>query len=48
MNTTSASTYRKPSENGYVEPLNNQFFKTQRWNLVQNTNLGNSTNNIIL
>ena len=40
METTSASTYRIPSQNGPLEPLNRQFYKTQRWNVIQNIDLG--------
>jgi hypothetical protein len=42
METTSGVTYRRPSLNGPVEPINRQFYKTQRWNVIQDTNLGNS------
>ena len=42
METTSGVTYRLPSLNGPVEPINRQFYKTQRWNVIQDTNLGNS------
>ena len=47
MTTTSGSTYILPRLNGPVEPLNRQFYKTQRWNVKQNTDLGNKKNNII-
>ncbi len=40
METTSGVTYRRPSLNGPVEPLNPQFYKTQRWNVIQNIDLG--------
>ena len=39
METTSGITYRNPSLNGPVEPLNPQFYKTQRWNVFQDTNI---------
>ena len=39
METTTGSTYRLPSLNGPVEPINRQFYKTQRWNLVQDVDL---------
>ena len=42
METTSGVTYRRPSLNGPIEPINRQFYKTQRWNVIQDTNLGNS------
>ncbi len=42
METTTGVTYRRPSLNGPVEPINRQFYKTQRWNVIQNTDLGNS------
>ena len=45
METTSGVTYRLPSLNGPVEPINRQFYKTQRWNVVQDTDLGNSKKN---
>ena len=44
METTSSATYRSPSLNGPVEPINRHFYKTQRWNVVQDTDLGNSIN----
>ena len=47
METTSGVTYRLPSLNGPVEPINRQFYKTQRWNVVQDTDLGNSKNILI-
>ena len=40
MQTTSADTYRLPSLNGPLEPIARQFYKTQRWNVIQNTDLG--------
>jgi hypothetical protein len=40
MQTTSADTYRLPSLNGPLEPIDRQFYKTQRWNVIQNTDLG--------
>ena len=40
METTTGVTYRRPSLNGPVEPLNPQFYKTQRWNVIQNIDLG--------
>ncbi len=46
METTSAATYRRPSLNGPIEPINRQFYKTQRWNVIQDTDLGNSIKNI--
>ena len=42
METTSGSTYRFPSLNGPMEPTNRQFYKTQRWNVIQNTDIGKS------
>jgi hypothetical protein len=42
METTSGTTYRRPSLNGPVEPINRQFYKTQRWNVIQDTDLGKS------
>ena len=42
METTSGVTYRRPSLNDPVEPINRQFYKTQRWHVVQDSNLGNS------
>ena len=39
METTTGSTYQLPSLNGPVEPLNRQFYKTQRWNYVQDVNI---------
>ena len=39
MQTTSADTYREPSLNGPLEPIDRQFYKTQRWNVIQNTDL---------
>ena len=47
METTSGVTYRRPSLNGPVEPINRQFYKTQRWNVIQNTDLGNLINILI-
>jgi len=41
MQTTSADTYRLPSLNGPLEPINRQFYKTQRWNVIQDIDLGN-------
>ena len=40
MQTTSADTYRLPSLNGPLEPIDRQFYKTQRWNVIQNTDIG--------
>ena len=40
MQTTSADTYHKPSLNVPLEPIDRQFYKTQRWNVIQNTDLG--------
>ena len=40
MQTTSADTYRLPSLNGPLEPIDRQFYKTQRWNVIQHTDLG--------
>ena len=40
MQTTSADTYRLPSLNGPLETIDRQFYKTQRWNVIQNTDLG--------
>ena len=40
MQTTSADTYRLPSLNGPLEPIDRQFYKTQRWTVIQNTDLG--------
>ena len=42
METTTGRTYQHPSLNGPVEPIDRQFYKTQRWNVIQDTNLGNS------
>ena len=42
METTTGVTYRRPSLNGPVEPINRQFYKTQRWNVIQDIDLGNS------
>ncbi len=42
METTSGVTYRAPSLNGPVEPLNPQFYKTQRWHVIQDRDLGKS------
>ena len=39
METTTGSTYQHPSLNGPVEPINRQFYKTQRWNLIQDTDI---------
>jgi hypothetical protein len=47
METTSGVTYRRPSLNGPVEPIDRQFYKTQRWNVIQATDLGNSKKFII-
>ena len=44
MQTTSADTYRLPELNGAVEPIDRQFYKTQRWNVIQDTDLGKSNN----
>ena len=41
MQTKSADTYRLPSLNGPLEPINRQFYKTQRWNVIQDIDLGN-------
>ena len=41
MQTTSADTYRLPSLNGPLEPINRQFYKTQRWDVIQDIDLGN-------
>ena len=43
METTSGVTYRRPSLNGPIEPINRQFYKTQRWNVIQDIDLGNSS-----
>jgi hypothetical protein len=40
MQITSADTYRQPSLNGPLEAIDRQFYKTQRWNVIQNTDLG--------
>ena len=44
METTTGSTYQHPALNGPIEPINRQFYKTQRWNVVQDVNIerGNS------
>ena len=42
METTSGVTYRRPSLNVPVEPIDRQFYKTQRWNVIQDTDLGKS------
>ena len=39
METTTGRTYQHPSLNGPVEPINRQFYKTQRWNVFQDTNI---------
>ncbi len=39
METTTGSTYQHPSLNGPIEPINRQFYKTQRWNVVQDVNV---------
>ena len=39
METTTRSTYQHPSLNGPVDPINRQFYKTQRWNVIQDTNI---------
>ena len=39
METTTGSTYQHPSLNVPVEPINRQFYKTQRWNLIQDTDI---------
>ena len=44
METTTGSTYVHPSLNGPIEPLNRQFFKRQRWNVVQDTNIEKGDN----
>ena len=44
METTTGSTYVHPSLNGPIEPLNRQFFKKQRWNYVQDTNIEKGDN----
>ena len=43
METTTGRTYQHPSLNGPIEPINRQFYKTQRWNVIQDINLGNSS-----
>jgi hypothetical protein len=40
METTTGTTYRIPSLKGPVEPLNRNFYKTQRWNVIQNIDIG--------
>ena len=40
MQTNTADTYCLPSLNGPLEPIDRQFYKTQRWNVIQNTDLG--------
>ena len=40
METTSGVTYRVPSLNGPVEPINPQCYKTQRWHVIQDRDLG--------
>ena len=39
METTTGRTYQHPSLNGPIEPINRQFYKTQRWNVFQDTNI---------
>jgi hypothetical protein len=39
MDTTTGRTYQHPSLNGPIEPINRQFYKTQRWNVIQNTDI---------
>ena len=40
MQTTTADTYRPPRFHGPLEPIDRQFYKTQRWNVIQNTDIG--------
>ena len=42
MQTTSGDTYRLPNLNGPLEEIDRQFYKTQRWNVIQNTDQGKS------
>jgi hypothetical protein len=42
METTSGVTYREPKLNGPIEPKNPQFYKTQRWHVIQERDLGKS------
>ena len=44
METTTGSTYQHPSLNGPMEPLNRQFYKTQRWNVIQDVNVERGNN----
>lgn len=39
METTTGRTYQHPSLNGPIEPINRQFYKTQRWNVIQDTDI---------
>ena len=48
METTSGATYKLPSLNGPVEPIDRKFYKTQRWNVVQDTDLGNFIHLLII
>ena len=43
MQTTTADTYRPPRLNGPLEPIDRQLYKTQRWNVIQNTDIGKLT-----
>ena len=40
METTTGTTYKNPNVYGPVEPLKRDFYKTQRWNVIQKTELG--------
>ena len=39
METTTGRTYQHPSLNGPVEPIDRQFYKTQRWNVIQDVDI---------
>ena len=39
METTTGRTYQHPSLNDPVEPINLQFYKIQRWSLIQDNDI---------
>ena len=39
METTTGTTYKHPSLNGPIEPIDRQFYKTQRWNVIQDADI---------
>ena len=39
METTTGTTYKHPSLNGPIEPIDRQFYKTQRWNVIQDVDI---------